>query len=184
MDIYQPAEDSYFLSDILKRQIPLLLQSNPDLTFLEIGAGSGIHLETAYNSGIKKENIFSCDINPAVINHCNILGFHCIHSDLFENIKESFNLIAFNPPYLPEHQFDNLPDTSGGKKGDETVLRFLQQAKHHLKENGRIFLLLSSQTPMKNINNEFKNYYINLLGNERLFHEELFIYELTLNHHP
>jgi len=182
MNIYQPSEDSYFLTDILKKQIPFLLQSNPDLTFLEIGAGSGIHLETAYNSGIKKENIFSCDINPAAINHCNALGFHCIQSDLFEAFTGSFDIIVFNPPYLSEHEFDNLPDTSGGKKGDETIINFLQQAKNHLKENGRIFLLLSSHTPMENIKKEFKNYHVNLLGNERLFYEELFIYELTLNH--
>lgn len=180
MTIYQPAEDSYFLSDILKKQIPLLLQSNPNPTFLEIGTGSGIHLETAYNSGIKKENIFSCDINPAVIHHCNILGFHCIQSDLFEAFTDKFDLIIFNPPYLPEHKFDNFPDTSGGKKGDETIVRFLQAAKSHLKKNGRIFLLLSSKTPMENIKKEFKNYHIHLLGNERLFYEELFIYELSV----
>ena len=58
MSFYPPAEDSYLLTEILKKQIPKLLKEDSDLTFLEIGAGSGIHLETAYKSGIKKENIF------------------------------------------------------------------------------------------------------------------------------
>ena len=44
--IYPPAEDSYLMSRILKEQLPVLLEINPDLTFLEIGTGSGIHLET------------------------------------------------------------------------------------------------------------------------------------------
>jgi release factor glutamine methyltransferase len=180
MNIYQPSEDSYFLTDILKKQLPLLLQINPNLTFLEIGAGSGIHLETAYNNGIKKENIYSSDINPNSVNHCSSLGFKCINSDLFENLKGKWDIIVFNPPYLPENEFDNLPDTSGGKKGDEITLKFLQQAKEHLNPNARIFLLLSSQTPMHRINQEFKNYHVSLLGNERLFYEELFVYELTL----
>lgn len=180
MNIYQPAEDSYFLTDILKKQLPLLLQTNPNLTFLEIGAGSGIHLETAYNNGIKKENISSSDINPNSVNHCNALGFKCINSNLFENLKEKWDIIIFNPPYLPENEFDKLPDTSGGKKGDEVILKFLQQAKNHLNPCGRIFLLLSSHTPMENINQEFKNYHVSLLGNERLFYEELFVYELTV----
>ena len=91
--MYQPAEDSYLMSRILKEQLPQLLEKNPNLKFLEIGAGSGIHLETAYNSGIKKENIFSSDIDKASVSHCNSLGFNCVHSDLFENIKGKYNII-------------------------------------------------------------------------------------------
>jgi len=179
MDFYQPAEDSYLLTEILKKQIPKLLETNPDLTFLEIGAGSGIHLQTAYNSGIKKQNIFSVDINQNAVNHCKALGFHCIHSDLFENIKGKWDIIIFNPPYLPEHKFDNNSDTSAGKK-QEVIVRFLQQAKNYLDPDGKIFLLLSSYTPMQNINQELKNYKTKLLGNEKLFYEELFVWELTL----
>jgi hypothetical protein len=69
--IYQPAEDSYLMSRILKEQIPNLLEANPNLKFLEIGAGSGIHLETVYNLGIGKDNIFSSDINKNSVSHCN-----------------------------------------------------------------------------------------------------------------
>lgn len=178
--IYQPAEDSYFLSEILKRQIPKLLKQNPDLRFLEIGTGSGIQLETAHNVGIKKENIFSCDINKASVQHCSLLGYNCIYSDLFENIQGKFDLIVFNPPYLPEHEYDKQKDTSGGKDGDETVVKFLQQAKSYLNSEGKIFLLLSSYTPMENINRELENYKKKFLGNERLFYEDLSIWELTV----
>jgi len=181
MTFYQPAEDSYLLTEILKKELSILLEENPGLTFLEIGAGSGIHLETAYNSGVKKENIFSVDINPNAVAHCNSLGFHCVHSDLFQNVPSSFDIIIFNPPYLLQHKFDDNPDTSAGKK-QEVIVRFLQQAKNHLNHDGKIFLLLSSFTPMQNINQELKNYKTKLLGNERLFYEELFVWELTLNH--
>jgi release factor glutamine methyltransferase len=179
--IYQPAEDSYFLSEILKKQIPKLLVKNPNLTFLEIGTGSGIQLETAHSSGIKTENIFSSDINKASVQHCNLLGYSCIYSDLFENIKDKFDLIVFNPPYLPEHEYDKEKDTSGGKDGDETIIRFLQQAKEHLNTNGKIFLLLSSRTPLENIEKELQtnNYKKKFLGNERLFYEDLSIWELS-----
>jgi len=179
-EIYPPSEDSYFLSRILKEKIPLLLKENPDLKFLEIGTGSGIHLETAFNLGIKKQNIFSCDINKKSVNHCKLLGFNCIHSDLFKNIEGKYNLIVFNPPYLSEDKFDKKPDTSGGKKGDEIIIRFLKEAKKYLKKNGKIFLLLSSLTPVKNIEEEFKNYNKKFLGKERLFYEELYIWELSI----
>ena len=96
MNYYQPAEDSYLLTEILKKELPVLLKEDSDLTFLEIGAGSGIHLETAYTSGIKKENIFSVDINPNAVNHCNALGFYCIQSDLFEKVPEKFQFLKIS----------------------------------------------------------------------------------------
>jgi methylase of polypeptide subunit release factors len=48
MPVYIPAEDSYLMSRILKEQIPNLIKQNPNLKFLEMGAGSGIHLQTAH----------------------------------------------------------------------------------------------------------------------------------------
>ena len=126
-NIYQPAEDSYLMSRILKEQIPTLLERNNNLRFFEIGAGSGIHLETAYNVGIKKENIFSSDINMNSVEHCNSLGFNCVHSDLFENIEGQYDIIIFNPPYLPldaKEPQDSALSTTGGSRGDEIILRF------------------------------------------------------------
>lgn len=181
MDIYQPAEDSYLLTDILKKELPFLLNKNPDLTFLEIGAGSGIHLETALKSGIKKQNIFSSDINPAAVRHCNILGFNCVESDLFDKINGEFDIIIFNPPYLPldlKEPKESQLATTGGKKGSEIIIRFLKQVKDHLKKNSRIFLLTSSLTP--EINFSELGYNERFLGNEKLFYEELFVWELKL----
>jgi len=56
--IYEPAEDSFLMSRILKEKIPSLIEKNSELKFLEIGAGSGIHLETAKKSGIKLKIFF------------------------------------------------------------------------------------------------------------------------------
>lgn len=179
MTIYQPAEDSFLMSRILKEKLPERLKQNSDLKFLEIGAGSGIHLETAKNLGVK--NIFSSDINPKAVNHCNLLGFNCIHSDLFEKIKGKFDLIIFNPPYLPEDK--NEPEdsklaTTGGKKGDEIILRFLKQAKNYLEKNGKIFLITSSLSP--EINFEKLGYNSKEIGCEKLFFERLCIWEISI----
>lgn len=178
MSIYQSAEDSYLLSDILKKEVPKLLKKNPDLTLLEIGAGSGIHLQTILNLGVKKQNIFSSDINIESVQHCNLLGFNCIQSNLFKNINGNFDFIVFNPPYLPEDKYDKEKDTAGGKNGSEIINRFLKQAKSYLKENGKIFLVASSLT--KNIN--FDNYKKKLLGKEKLFFEELFVWEIWIDY--
>ena len=179
--IYQPAEDSYLMSRILKEQLPDLLKEKPDLKFLEIGVGSGIHLQTANSAGIKKENIFSSDINENSVSHCNILGFNCVYSDLFENIQGKFDLIIFNPPYLPKDS--NEPEdsevaTTGGIKGNEIILRFLKDAKQHLEENGRIFLITSSLS--EEVNFQELGYQENELGCEKMFFESLCIWELNL----
>jgi release factor glutamine methyltransferase len=180
MSIYPPAEDSYLMSRILKEQIPNLLEANPNLTFLEIGAGSGIHLETAFNLGIKKENIFSSDIDKKSVSHCNLLGFNCIHSDLFENIKGKFDLIIFNPPYLPEDAREpksSQKATTGGKKGNEIILRFLKSAKDYLKIDGKIFLITSSLA--EDVNFEKLGYNAKEIGCENLFFERLCIFEIS-----
>lgn len=179
--MYQPAEDSYLMSRILKEQLPFLLEKNPDLKFLEIGAGSGIHLETAYNSGVKKENIFSSDIDKNSVNHCNLLGFNCVHSDLFENIKGKYNIIIFNPPYLPEDSRepkDSAIATTGGKKGNEIILRFLYEAKNHLEKDGKIFLITSSLS--EDVNFKELRYKEKEVGCEKLFFERLCIWELRV----
>ena len=179
--IYQPAEDSYLMSRILKEQLPELLNKNLNLRFLEIGVGSGIHLQTASRLGVKKENIFSSDINKNSVNHCNLLGFNCIYSDLFENIEGKFDLIIFNPPYLP--QDSNEPEdsslaTTGGVKGNEIILRFLNDAKFHLEKNGKIFLITSSLS--EDINFQDLGYVEKELSCEKLFFERLCIWELKI----
>ncbi len=185
MQIYKPAEDSYLLSKVLKKSLPNLIKNKPSLKFLEIGAGSGVHLETALNLGVERENIFSCDVNPDAVSNCRILGFNCIYSDLFEGFPEGskYEIIIFNPPYLPEDK--NYPEpedsklsTTGGKKGSEIIIRFLNQAKDHLESDGKIFLITSSLAEEINFNDYgFKSV---KLASEKLFFEKLFCWELTL----
>lgn len=178
--IYQPAEDSYLMSRILKDKLPKLLKENSDLKFLEIGAGSGIHLETAKSLGIKKENIFSSDIDKKSVSHCTLLGYNCIYSDLLENISGKYDIIIFNPPYLPEDAREpksSKVTTTGGKKGNEIILRFLKDAKNYLKIDGKIFLITSSLA--EDVNFEKLGYNAKEIGCEKLFFERLCIWELN-----
>lgn len=174
-EIYFPEEDSYFLSDILKKELNLI-KNKENLTFLEIGSGSGIQLKTALNSGIKNKNIFSCDINKNAVKYCKKLGFNSVNSNLFSKINKKFDIIIFNPPYLPENKFDNGKDTTGGKKGNEVILEFLEQSRFHLNDKGFILLLTSSFTPKINFN-KFK-YSFKKIASRKLFFEELYIWKL------
>ena len=136
-----------------------------------------ILLEIVLSLEVKKENIFSCDINPESVRHCIKLGFNCIKSDLFKNISGRYDLIVFNPPYLPEDKSEpknSRVATTGGKKGSEVINKFLIQAKKHLEKNGKIFLLTSSFT--KGI--DFSGYKRTLLEKRKFFFEKLFVWEL------
>ena len=178
--IYLPAEDSFFMSECLSQIIPDLIKKNNNLKFLEIGSGSGINLETASNLGIKKQNIFSSDINTKAVSRCRSLGFHCIKSDLFSRIPENkFNIIIFNPPYLPEEDFepeDSRISTTGGKKGNEIIIKFLRQAKNYLDNFGVILIITSSYS--ENITFKKLGYNSEKLSTKNLFFEKLFLWKL------
>ncbi len=177
--IYSPEDDSYLLSETLKEYLPKKIQQNKEFSLLEIGIGSGIQLQTALSCGLKSENLSGVDINEDAIILCKNLGFNCFVSDLFSKVKGKFDLIIFNPPYLPEDESepkDSRLITTGGKFGSELINDFLSQAKNHLNSNGKIFLLVSSLT--KKI--KWENYKKKLISKKKIFFEELKVYELSL----
>lgn len=174
--IYQPAEDSYLMQNILKKEIPKLLKQNSKLKVLEIGCGSGVQLQTLKK--LKTKNIFACDINPEAVVHCRKLGFHVVQSNLFSNVKDKFDLIIFNPPYLPRDEREPTESrvaTTSGKNGSEIINKFLKQAKKHLTSDGKIFLLTSSLT--KKI--QWQNFKKKKLAEEKLFFEKIWVWELN-----
>lgn len=171
-DIYSPAEDSFFLKDCINDN---LNKSQKNIKILEIGCGSGFQLQNLKEKGF--ENIQGVDINKNAVNYCKKQGFDCIESNLFSRVKNKFDIIIFNPPYLPKD--DNEPQdsqlaTTGGEKGCEIINEFLKQAKNYLKENGEIFLLTSNLT--KDIN--WEDWKKNEIGRMKLFFEELYVWKV------
>lgn len=176
-EIYSPAEDSFLLSAVIKDELPKILKKDKEIKVLEIGAGSGIQLEALASIGINRQNISTGDINPSAVEHCKKLGFNCLQSDLFENINDKFDLIVFNPPYLPEDSDepkDSRIATTGGEKGSKIINKFLKQAKSHLTEKGKIFLVTSSLT--KGI--DWKGYKKKKIAKQKLFFEEIYVWEI------
>jgi methylase of polypeptide subunit release factors len=65
----------------------------------------------------------------------------------------------------------------GGETGAEMVRRFLRGAHSHLKKNGGILLVYSSQTGLTA--DDFDGYKVEKLGERRLFFETIFCVALT-----
>ena len=119
------------------------------------------------------------DINPDAIKLLKkkFSKSKVVLSDLFSKVPKTqkFDLIIFNPPYLPNNSFDKQPDTSGGKNGSEIINKFLKSAKKYLSKKGKIFLITSSFT--KEI--DWQDYEKKLLGENRVFFEEIYVWELS-----
>ncbi|HTZ41979.1 MAG TPA: HemK2/MTQ2 family protein methyltransferase [Candidatus Omnitrophota bacterium] len=175
-EIYQPAEDSFLLSEFVKKEIEGL--QNKNIKILDMGSGSGIQAQTCIEGEVKPQNITIVDIDPKAVKFLKdkFSLSKIILSNLFSRIPktEKFDLMIFNPPYLPEDKFDMEGDTTGGEKGSEIINEFLEQSRKYLSKNGKILLLTSSFT--KKIN--WHSYDAKKLGKKRVFFEELYVWEL------
>ena len=178
--MYSPREDSFLLSKVIEGYLSKIESEKlKKIKFLDMGTGTGIQAETAAKF-LGKKNILSVDIDKEAVDYVKNRGFKVKHSDLFAEIKNKFEIIAFNAPYLPEDEHDKGIDTSGGKLGDEVILRFLEKAKEHLSENGKIFLVLSSLTPLGRIDEEINRQGMKkeVLVKQKLFFEEVEVWEI------
>lgn len=103
-----------------------------------------------------------------------------IYSDLFSNIKDKkkFDLIIFNPPYLPSQEI-KIKEIDGGKNGTEIIERFLKQARYFLRLKGKILLICSSlNVNIKSLFREYK-YSYKKLDQASFFFERIFLHELS-----
>jgi len=169
------------MQEALKKFFPNLIKKlKPKI--LEIGAGSGILAKTLIDLNIEDKNIFLTDIDKQTIENLkNIFpNLKIIRSNLFEKIpRQKFDLIIFNPPYLPEdfrEDKESRVATTGGKNGSEIINKFLVQSKNYLNSDGKILLLTSSLT--KKIN--WQNFRKNKIAEKKIFFEKLFVFKLTL----
>src|SRR4030042_6985306 len=143
--VYEPQEDSYLLLKYVKQ-----------LAYgkvIDIGTGSGILAEgAASNSQVKR--VYAVDIDEDAVSNlkkCKSEKIKCMKSDLFASVNEKFDVIIFNPPYLPADENDKDSALAGGKKGHELIHEFLKQAKKHLRAGGFILMVFSNRTSKENV---------------------------------
>ncbi len=174
--VYPPSDDSYMLADVV---------NSMDLRgkkFLEIGSGTGI---VAITAAIRGADVTAVDINPHAVEctkrNAEKSGVHirALQSNLFQNVEGEFDIIAFNPPYLPGTEDDPDYDVawSGGEDGREVIDRFLSQFDAHLKPCGVLLLVQSSlSNPAKTVDVlESYGYRVEIAAEEKFFLETLYV---------
>ena len=178
-DVYEPAEDTFLLADNL--------DVNSGERVLELGTGCGLLAILAAKAGAR---VVATDINPAVVECARAnAAAHGVADhidfrlgDLFEPVAgERFDLVIFNPPYLPTEPEEALDEPlnrawEAGPDGRRIIDRFLCELPNHLTPNGRVLFVQSS---LANISKtirvlETRGFRVNILQKKLPF-EELFL---------
>lgn len=194
--IYEPAEDSYLLSEFVRK-----------LAFgkvLDLGTGSGIQAVEALKSK-KVKSVLADDVSDEAVtalknklkkaprqnnsnNNYKLKNnkLKIIKSDLFSNIKGRFDTIIFNPPYLPldkREPIDSQLATTGGKHGYETLAKFVNELNDHLTKNGFALIVFSSLTNKMKIDEFIINsgFEFELLKEQKISFEILYCYKIKRN---
>ncbi|MDI3506516.1 HemK2/MTQ2 family protein methyltransferase [Methanoculleus receptaculi] len=140
--VYTPAEDSFLLLRAALREV------RPGDRVLEVGTGSGY---IAAGLVGRAARVVATDINPHAAASARARGVEVVRTDMAAGISGPFDLILFNPPYLPTAPEERIDDwleyaLDGGPTGRAVIERFIADAGRVLAPSGRILLLISSLT--------------------------------------
>lgn len=209
-DVYTPSDDTYLLLNYFNNNI-----SNQDIdglplnevkNILDMGTGTGIiaiffqqlienlsgfnpHI---YASDISKKAIECAKRNEQRYKYVDSITY--INSDLFNafpsHLTHKFDIITFNPPYLPSFEFRRTHKTrkedlawDGGEKGYELFLRFIDTVRDYLAPHKRscVYYIISSRANLKEFYEilEEKNFKNKILDKVHIFFEDIILSRLT-----
>lgn len=170
MTVYNPAEDSYLLKDAISR---LDLEGKKAL---DMGTGSGI---IAVEMAKQDAEVTAVDVNPEALNEAERrareegVEVETVESDLFDDVDGKFDIISFNPPYLPgEEGIGDEEIWRGGEKGTELTRKFLEEVDSYLRRNGAAYLVISNRADHRSLIDEFG---LEIVEEEGLWFETLFV---------
>jgi release factor glutamine methyltransferase len=171
--MYYPSDDTIFLAQIV---------SNYHGNFaLEIGTSSGTilrELSKNFSFAIGTDIDF-CSLKRLVMMSENSRVICCDAASALCNVK--FDLIVFNPPYLPNALIHADKSVDGGPTGIEISIHFIKSAMDKLTKEGRILFLISNLTQTKKLTTFISknNLSVTRVAQKKLFYERLQIFEIS-----
>ncbi|MBW6470701.1 MAG: methyltransferase [Methanosarcinaceae archaeon] len=175
-EVYDPAEDSYLLADAA------ISHARTGMRVLEIGTGTGF-VSSVLLANVKVE-LTATDINPHAVKCAKSNGIEVIWTDMFDGlkVKSCFDMIIFNPPYLPTSDDEKVPGWlnyafDGGRDGRMSVERFLDTVCEYLAFDGIIMLMVSSLTGIEYVISIMgaMGFDVEIVGRDKCSFEELVV---------
>jgi len=175
--VYEPREDSFLLAENLR--------ASKETRALDMGCGCGIQ---SVALALQGASVTAVDINQRAVKNttqnAKRLGLgdkiSAKKSDLFSALKgKKFDVIAFNPPYLPNQgKADAALD--GGTKGQELTHKFLDRLSFHLEEGGECFVVASSLNEFSGLPTNASKFGFSCkrVARKKLFFEEIGVFRL------
>ena len=148
-EVYQPAEDSQLLLEAAREFL------TPGDTVLEVGTGSG-YVAAELLAG-HEGRLVGTDVNPKACRAARDRGVEVVQADLVEPFRaDVFDMVVFNPPYLPEHDAASRDDwmevaLTGGESGRAVIEPFLECVGRVLAPGATVLLLASSLSGLDEI---------------------------------
>ena len=203
-DVYSPSDDSFLILDFIRSKISKEFFDKIPIreieNILDLGTGTGIvaiflELLNMFPSQIYASDILQNAIKCAQMNEKrNSIDkkIKYIHSNLFESfpnhLKDFFEIIIFNPPYLPSikrierKRIDYSWD--GGIDGLKVLSKFFSQVEMYLNHQKKcyIYYICSSNTNLDELYKFIDEYGFKneVLLNRHIFFEDIFLNRATL----
>jgi release factor glutamine methyltransferase len=164
-ETYTFSEDSRLLRDALKEY--------SGGTFLEIGAGNG---GTLIGMPDRFDIVVGTDLVRPAMDDWKKKGANFIVADRASCMRESsFDLVAFNPPYLKGRVEDEAVD--GGEEL-QVPITFLEEALRVVKRRGAVLMLLNDGADLSTFREVCarSGFSLERVATQRVFFEELAVY--------
>ncbi len=171
-EVYDPSEDTFLLLEAA------LKEARSGEKVLEVGTGSGI--VSLFVKDIA--DVIATDISPHAVRNARLNGIEVVRADLFNGICGRFDLVIFNPPYLPTPPGEKLGSWlnrafDGGPTGRDEITRFLQDVDRILAPGGRVLTVISSLTGVDETKKMYEDhgFSVELVSSEKVPFEKLVV---------
>jgi release factor glutamine methyltransferase len=183
-EVYEPSDDTFLLAKVVGDEV------RAGDKFLEIGCGTGV---VSIAAGRKGAQVTATDANPHAVRLAwqngrqNVVGVHALEADLMQDVPGPFDVVAFNPPYLPTAEDERVTGPlnlafDGGESGNDVVLKLVDQLEAASWKPRLVLIIhssLSDPTPLIG-RMESLGYVADIAADEKHFMERLTVRRFTL----